>query len=114
MDLMTHLVYEDIFNQIEKSGLTLPLSCLGDKRVIDEVIDELIGRLDPIEAISYSSFLNMIVQTCEPKESARLGRKEIAAVGFRKEIRGNKIFFHRDCLLHMMSWIIAERGQVFV
>ena len=71
MDLMTHLVYEDIFNQIEKSGLTLPLSCLGDKRVINEVIDGLISGLDPIEAISYSSFLNMIVQTCESKESVR-------------------------------------------
>lgn len=106
MDLMTHLVHEDIFNQIEKSGLTLPLSCLGDKRVIDEVIDELISGLNPIEAISYSSFLNMIVQTCEPKESARLGRSEIAAVGFKNEIRDNKVFFHRDCLLHMMSRII--------
>jgi hypothetical protein len=106
MDLMTHLVYEDIFNQIEKSGLTLPLSCLGDKRVIDEVIDELISGLDPVEAISYSSFLNMIVQTCDPEESARLGRNEIAAVGFKNDIRGNKVFFHRDCLLHMMSRII--------
>ena len=106
MDLMTHLVHEDIFNQIERSGLILPLSCLGDKRVIDEVIDELISGLNPIEAISYSSFLNMIVQSCEPKESARLGRSEIAAVGFKNEIRDNKVFFHRDCLLHMMSRII--------
>jgi hypothetical protein len=108
MDIMTHLVYEDIFNQIEKSGLTLPLSCLSDNRVINEVIDELISELDPIETISYSSFLNMIVQTCEPKESARLGRNEIAAVGFKKDIRGNKVFLHRDCLLHMLSRIIMH------
>ena len=107
MDLMTHLVYEDIFNQIEKDGLTLPLSCLNDKRVIDKVIDELISGLDPIEAISYSSFLNMVAQTCEPEEAAQLGRKEIAAVGFTKNIQGNKVFFHRDCLLHMMSRIIV-------
>ncbi|MEW5948846.1 MAG: hypothetical protein AB1711_05475 [Thermodesulfobacteriota bacterium] len=107
MDVMTHLTYEDIFDQIEKSGLTLPLSCLGDERVLDEIIDEFTSGLDPIEAISYSSFLNMIVQTCEPKESARLGRKEIAAVHFQKDIRGNKVFFHRDCLLHMMSRIIT-------
>ena len=107
MDLMTHLTYEDIFNEIEKSGLTLQLSCLGDKRVIDELIDELISGLDPVEAISYSSFLNMVVQACEPEESARLGRKEIAAVGFRKKILDTKVFFHRDCLLHMMSRIIA-------
>ena len=110
MDFMTHLIYEDIFNQIEKSGLTLPLSCLGDKKVIDEVIDELISGLDPIEAISYTSFLNMIVQTCEPEESAGLGRNEIAAVDFKKDIQGNKVFLHRDCLLHMMSRIIM-RGK---
>lgn len=107
MDIMTYLVFEHIFNQIEKSGLALPLACLGDKRVIDDVIDELISGLDPIEAISYSSFLNMIVQHCEPEESARLGRKELEGVGFGKDIPGNKVFFHRDCLLHMMSLIIA-------
>ncbi|HLA26878.1 MAG TPA: hypothetical protein VJZ49_03170 [Syntrophales bacterium] len=107
MDIMTYLVFEDFFNQIEKSGLALPLSCLGDKRVIDEIIDELISGLDPIETISYSSFLNMIVQHCEPEESAQLGRKELTVVGFGKDIPGNKVFFHRDCLLHMMSLIIA-------
>jgi len=36
MDLMTHLVYEDIFDQIEKSGLTLPLSCLGDYDLLNQ------------------------------------------------------------------------------
>jgi len=107
MEIMTHLAYEDVFNHAEKGGLTIPLSCLGDEGVVDEIIDELISGLDPIEAISYSSFLNMIVQTCEPEESARLGRNEIAAVGFKKNIPANKVFFHRDCLLHMMSRIIT-------
>lgn len=116
MNVMTHAVYEDFFDQIEKRGLTLPLSCLDDKRVIDEVIDELISGLDPIEAISYSSFLNMIVQHCEPEESARLGRKELTVVGFGKNILGNKVFFHRDCLLHMMSRIIigSKNGTVHI
>lgn len=108
MDIMTYLVFEDFFNQVEKSGLALPLSCLGDGQVIDDVIKELISGLDPIEVISYSSFWNMIVQHCDPGESALLGRKELEAVGFGKDIPGNKVFVHRDCLLHIMSRIIMD------
>lgn len=108
MNIMTYLVYEDFFNQLEKSGLTLPLSCFEDNKFIDEVLQEFISPIDPIEAISYSSFLNMVVQTCEPEESARLGRKELAEIGFGKNIGDNKVFFHRDCLLHMMSRIIMD------
>jgi hypothetical protein len=108
MEIMTHLVYEDIFNQVEKGGLTIPLSCLGDEKVIDEIIDELLSELDPIEAISYSSFLNMVVQTCDSDESAGLGKRELAAVGFKKDIGDNKVFFHRDCLVHLISLLIAS------
>lgn len=104
---MTYLLYEDLFKYVEKGGLTLPLSCLDNESIIDELIDELIKDIDPIEAISYSSFLNMVVQTCEPKESAQLGRNEISAIGFKKDIQGNKVVFHRDCMLYMVSRIIA-------
>jgi len=104
---MTYLLYEDLFKYVEKGGLTLPLSCLDNESIIDELIDELIKDIDQIEAISYSSFLNMVVQTCEPKESAQLGRNEISAIGFKKDIPGNKVVFHRDCLLYMVSRIIA-------
>jgi hypothetical protein len=109
-NVVTYLVYEDLFKYVEKGGLTLPVSCLDDESTIDELIDELIKDMDPVEAISYSSFLNMIVQTCDPEESARLGARELAEVGFKKDIRDNKVFFHRDCLLHMMSRIIMS-GQ---
>lgn len=105
---MTYLLYEDLFKYVEKGGLTLPLSCLDNESIIDELIDGLIKDIDPIEAISYSSFLNMVVQTCEPKESAQLGRTEIRAIGFKKDIPDNKVVFHRDCLLHMISRIIAS------
>lgn len=116
MKIMTHLAYEDIFNQIEKSGLTLPLSCLSDEKIINELIDELISGLNPVEAISFSSFLNMIVQTCDPKESAQLGRKDFAAVGLKKEIPDNKVFFHRDCLLHIMARLIegSKEGTIHI
>jgi hypothetical protein len=50
----------------------------------------------------------MVVQTCEPDESARLGRRELAEIGFGEKIEDNKVFFHRDCLLHMMSRIIMD------
>lgn len=108
MNILTYPMYEDFHDQIEKSGLTLPLSCLDDEKIINEVLQELISSIDPIEAISFSSFLNMVVQTCEPGESARLGRRELAEIGFRKNIGENKVFFHRDCLLHMMSRIIID------
>jgi hypothetical protein len=112
MEMMTHLIYEDLFNNVEWAGLALPLSCLDDDRFIDEVIDEVVTGLESVETISYSSFLNMIVQTCEPDESARSGRTEIEAVGFLKGVANNKVFFHRDCLLYMMSRIIADGENV--
>jgi hypothetical protein len=106
MHLKTHLVFEEIFDQIEKCGLILPLSYLGDEKAVDDLIDELLNDLDPVEAISYSSFLNMVVQTCESEESEQLGRKEVAGVGFKKDVGSDKVFFHRDGLLHMMARII--------
>ncbi|EKD63827.1 MAG: hypothetical protein ACD_51C00187G0002 [uncultured bacterium] len=106
MNTMTHLVYEDLFNQIEKNGLTLPISCLEDEKIIDEMLQELVSPIDPIEAISYSSFLNMVVQTSDPGESARLGQREIVEVGFSKNTSDRKVFFHRDCLLYMISQVI--------
>ena len=106
MDTMTYTVYEDLFNQIEKSGLTLPVSCLEDEKIIDEMLQQLVNPIDPIEAISYSSFLNMVVQTCEPEESARLGQRELVEVGFSKNMSDGKVFFHRDCLLHLIARII--------
>jgi hypothetical protein len=108
MNILTYSIYEDFHNQVEKSGLTLPLSCLDDEKIVNEVLQELTSSIDPIEAISFSSFLNMVVQTCEPGESARLGRRELAEIGFGKNIGNNKVFFHRDCLLHMMSRIIID------
>lgn len=105
---MTHLVYEDLFSQIEKSGLTLPVSCLADEKIIDEVLQQLITPIDPVEAICYSSFLNMIVQTADPDESARLGQRELVEVGFVNEAGDNKVLFHRDCLLYMISRIITD------
>ena len=108
MNILTYSIYEDFHNQVEKSGLTLPLSCLDDEKIVNEVLQELTSSIDPIEAISFSSFLNMVVQTCEPGESAQLGRRELAEIGFGKNIGNNKVFFHRDCLLHMMSRIIID------
>lgn len=81
MQIMTHLVYQDAFEQLEKGNLVLPLSFLDDEVVLDDLIEELTGPLDPVEVVSFSSFLNMIVQTCDPDESARLGRRELAARG---------------------------------
>jgi hypothetical protein len=108
MNTMTHLVYEDLFGQIEKSGLTLPVSCLEDEEIIDEVLQEIITPIDPIEAICYSSFLNMIVQTIDPDESACLGQREIVKVGLSNKVGDSKVFFHRDCLLYMIARIITD------
>jgi len=115
MKMMTYLVYEDFYNQIEKSGLTLPISCIENEKLIDEILQELISPIDPIEAISYSSFLNMVVQNSDPDESARLGQRELVEVGFSKKMNNNnKVFFHRDCLLHMIAQIITgdQKGSM--
>ena len=106
--MITHLRYEDVFNNIEKGSLILPLSYLDDERNIDTLISDIIQNFDPIEAISFSSFLNMICQTAGADELLSLSKKELRLAGLAKNPPDNKLLFHRNNLLYFVSQIIEQ------
>ncbi|MDP2278335.1 MAG: hypothetical protein Q8K51_08945, partial [Nitrospirota bacterium] len=106
--MITHLKYEDVFNSVEKGNLILPLSYLDDEKNIDTLISDIIKDFDPVEAISYSSFLNMICQTAGADVLLELSKKELRLTGLAKNPPDNKLIFHRDNLLYFVSQIIEQ------
>lgn len=103
--VITYLTYENVLAEIEKNGLILPLTYLENPQNIDDFITLLITEFEPIEAISYSSFLNAVTQTCPANESVTLGKREIKAAGLETN-PPEGILFHRDNLLHFIVQII--------
>lgn len=107
--ILTFLTYEEVFSEIEKNGLLLPISHLNDSNNMDVLINSIIRDFEPIEAISYSSFLNAIVQTCDAEESLDLGMKEIRQ-SHLASVWQDGILFHRDNLLYLIVQIIKQES----
>ncbi|MFA4829303.1 MAG: hypothetical protein WC855_08525 [Thermodesulfovibrionales bacterium] len=106
--MITHLRYEDLFNSVEKGNLILPLSYLDDEKNIDTLINDIIQNFDPVEATSYSSFLNMLCQSVGSGELLEINKKELLLTGLTKKIPDNKLLFHRDNLLYFVAQIIEQ------
>ena len=105
--ILTFLTYEKVFNEIEKNGLLLPISYLNDSDNIDVLVNSTIRDFETMEAISYSSFLNAIVQTCDAEESFNLSKKEIRQ-SHLADVWQDGILFHRDNLRNRTSGCRAE------
>ncbi len=106
--IITYLNYESLFEDFQKGKLIVPISYLNDSKNIDSSIVEIIKNFDSVEAISYSSFLNAIVQTCDVDESLRLGMEEIKKLKLTNRSHVSGILFHRDNLLYLISQIIQK------
>jgi len=106
--IITHLSYEQLFNEIRKGQLILPISYIKDLQNLDSYIDEIIKDFDSTESIRYSSFLNMIIQTYGINESLKLGLNELNSCGLsNKNI--NAIVFHQENLLYYICKIILKK-----
>jgi hypothetical protein len=106
--IITHLTYEELYNTIEKENLILPIAYLNDQRDIDGLINDIIKSFDPVEAISYSAFLNMICQTADSDDLLDINKKELRLSKLTTTSAANKILFHRDNLLYFISRIIEQ------
>lgn len=100
-----YLTYAELFREVEKAGILLPVSYLDSEETIDEILIHYLQALNPVEAIQFSSFLNMICQTSKKDEIIKTVNRELT--GARLSDRpSRKILFHRDNLLHLISLVL--------
>ncbi|MCF7812453.1 hypothetical protein K9M59_02560 [Candidatus Gracilibacteria bacterium] len=104
----TYLSYKNLFSEVLKNGIVLPLSYLEDDSNIKSLIEDIIKEFDNYESISYSSFLNAIVQTNHAEKSEEIGLDEIGKINLVKNPPNSGIIFHRDNLLFLIAELIKK------
>lgn len=97
--VMTYALYENLFFLNESD--------------IDCLINNKIKDFDPVESISFSSFLNMLCQTTPIEDLLRLQIGGKGSLFERRDMVGlflePRIIYHRDNLLHYIIRIIAQK-----
>ncbi len=106
--IMTFISYENLFSHIEKGGLLIPSTYLKNDKNIDSLVSDFIEDFDSIEGISYSSFLNAIVQTHTAEETQKIGWDELKHCKLVTSDNNASIVFHRDNLLYMIAQLIKK------
>jgi len=106
--IMTFISYENLFSHIEKDGLLIPSSYLKNDKNIDSLVNYFTENFDSVEGISYSSFLNAIVQTHKAEETQKTGWNEIKHCKLVNNDNNAGIVFHRDNLLYMIAQLIKK------
>lgn len=106
--IMTFVGYSDLFSYIKKGTLLVPKSYLEKDDNIDGLINNIIDNFYTPEAISYSSFLNTIVQTHEPNDTQQIGWNELRQCKLVDNDNKAGIVFHRDNLLYMIAQLIRK------
>lgn len=105
---MTFVSYENLFSYIEKNGLLIPSSYLKNDNNIDSLVNYFIENFDSIEGVSYSSFLNAIVQSRSAEETQKTCWNELKYCGLVNNDNNTVIVFHRDNLLYMIAQLIKK------
>lgn len=108
--IITHLTYSSLFNTFEKGGIFLMTSTLRNVEDFKSQIEYLLGQLNPIELIQFSSFLNMIVQTRTTEKTLVRGVSFLEETKLVPKGTGfvNKIVFHRENLLNLIGQILES------
>ncbi len=109
-EIITHLTYTQLFKTFERNGIILPSSFFKTTEEIEAQIEYLLQDTNPIEIIRFSSFLNMICQSCGSDKNLTRG------ITLLKEVRlvppyvsfVNKILFHRENLLNLIGLVISR------
>jgi hypothetical protein len=109
--IISFLTYKSLFLNIEKNGILIPTSYLKDFNNTRSLVEHTIKDFDITDTVSYTSFLNTIVQICDAEESEKLGLNEIAMTKLVRDAPKSGILFHRDNLLFMIEKAICkEKG----
>ncbi len=108
--IITFISYQTLFNHVQKNGLLLPISYINSDENIDALIADIANDFESIEAISYSSFLNAMVQTYKADDIKYWGWNELKHCRLVSEKESKGIVFHRDNLLHMLGILIDKES----
>lgn len=111
--IVSHLGYSGLFKTFKRNGLVLFTDSLKTPDDIEKQIYYLLESMNPVELIQFSSFLNMICQTCTTDMSMVRGltlliETKILPANARLS---NKIVFHRENLLNLIGQIIEKKIQ---
>jgi hypothetical protein len=108
--IITHFTYTEAFRTFERSGIAVPSSMLQTPDEIERQIEYLLHGINPIELIQFSSFLNMICQSCGTDMTITRGIALLNETQLvpRKAGFANKILFHRENLLSLIGHIIGR------
>ncbi|MFA5742745.1 MAG: hypothetical protein WCX77_04020 [Candidatus Paceibacterota bacterium] len=111
--IVSHLGYSDLFKTFQRNGLVLFANSLKTTIDFEKQIYCLLESMDPVELIQFSSFLNMICQTCTAEMSMVRGltlliETKVLPANARLS---NKIVFHRENLLNLIGQIIEKKIQ---
>ncbi len=113
--IMTFLGYKTLFSHVEKDSILIPNSYLDEATNVESLIDHIIKDFDNHEGISFSSFLNAVVQTCDAELSEKLGLEEIQKSQLVQIPPTKGLLFHRENLLFLITRLIAkEKGNLRV
>lgn len=109
-DIITHLTYTELFDSVERSGILVPCSTLKTPQDIEGQIQYLLKDIHTAELIQFSSFLNMICQSTGKNMVLVSGVSLLEETGLIKPGTGfrNRIVFHRDNLLNLVSQILEK------
>ncbi len=110
VQIVTYLKYSELFNNFEKTGMILAIDSLQTEKDFEGQIEYLLQELNPIEMIQFSSFLNMICQTRTTQMTMVRGVSLLEESGIVARGTGfvNKIVFHRENLLNLITQILIK------
>lgn len=109
-EIITHLTYTELFDCFERNGILLPSASLKTAKDVETQIEYLLKRINPVELIQFSSFLNMICQSAGKNMSMVRGVSLLEETKLIKPGTGfkSKIVFHRENLLNLIGQILEK------
>jgi len=112
-EIITHLAYTELFDSFERNGIFLPSSSLKTIENIEVQIEYLLQKINPVELIQFSSFLNMICQSYGAERSMIRGISLLEETKLIKPGTGfsNRIVFHRENLLNLIGRILSKETK---
>jgi len=108
--IITHLTYTELFDSFERNVIILPSFSLKTAEDIEVQIEYLLQKMNPVELIQFSSFLNMICQSYGSKMTTIRGVTLLSETKLIKPGTGfsNRIVFHRENLLNLIGQVLSK------
>lgn len=112
IECFTSYTYDELFNKPIHNSIILPQSFLYNEDNTIKFCNKLLENLDPINAICYSSFLNMTSQTYDVESLIQFSVKELCSININPIKQ--RLLFNRDSLLKVIALLILKNKDTEV